>query len=449
MVYQKSSMVISYTNRGTALSFRVVHQRGSVTPFVAMLVIMMLGTLGVSLDLMRDFETYHQLEFAAQSAALYGLSLATNADGSYTQASARDNIAAAVIAAGNANWNSAQSGPTEGLWSKPVTFTAADIVFVNNVNDANELFLQVTARRDGSDAIAQFFWPLLFTQLSGNEIPPDLRTFRTSKVVEVLGQSASRIGAGAPLDTPQTTRAVDLVGFASLPLAISNAQFATIASPSRTNAQYTIDLISSTQGSIRGCFVNLIGSGSGDNYYGSATGDLAVDQLEGLLNYFAAGTRQLTLAPAMVERGSQLNAFDPNDASFFARRNEVAQALRQLPGRDYILPVLAGDPSFITRNTVVGFARFRLGQVTIINNMPTAVTVFIAESVPVRNASSVTGFSSIPGNAGNLMPPPVYPFVPRPLDLSSNGVAQRPRGIALGPAISPRSLQIVNTSKVN
>jgi hypothetical protein len=414
-----------------------------------MSVIMMLGMLGISVDLMRDFETYHQLEFAAQAAALYGLSLATNIDGSYSLTSAQTNIAAAVAAAGAASWNSAQFGPDNSTWSKPVTFASSDIQFVKNPKDGNEFFLQVTARREAGNALKQFFVPVLHTALPASAVPAGVKTFSTQTVVEVLGQPASRIGAGPPLNSSGGTRASDLIEFATLPLAISNAQFATIANPSQQGTTYTIDLVSSTSseyrgsapaGHVKGCLVNVASTGGGSIYYGNAQGNLAIEQLEGLFNYFGAKALQQTIAPALVERGSRLSAFDPADPVFLSRRSEISQALIQLPHKFYIIPVLAVDPNFSSTNIVVGFARLKLNQVNVQGNVPTSVAVDIAETVPVRNASSATGFSGIPMNLSTLMPAPVYPFIPRQFDPGSNGVSARPRGVVLAPAISPRQI---------
>ena len=58
--------------------------RGSVTPFIVMSAFLFLVTMGFCIDLMRDFESASQLNFAAQSAVLYALSLATNSNGSYS-----------------------------------------------------------------------------------------------------------------------------------------------------------------------------------------------------------------------------------------------------------------------------------------------------------------------------------------------------------------------------
>jgi len=435
------------TQRRRKLSFR--SERAAVMPFIAMSLCLLMVTAGISIDLMRAFQTVHELEFGAQAAALYGLSLATNSDGSYSSTSAQPNIQNAISIAQSNSWNTAQAGPagnpTSSPWSKPVSFST--VAFVPNPLDANEYFLQVTSQRSGLDALQEFFLPLAYVGLSTTSVPPQVQQVSPSSTVEVLGQPATRIGAGAPINSPSGTRAFDLMGFASLPLAISNLQFSAIASPTQTNQQYTIDLVASTQteytappppGHIKGCLVNVAGTGTLGSYYGNGQGGAAIDQLEGLLGYFGAQSGQQPIAPAVVEAGSRLNGFDP--ALLGARQSEVYTALSTVPSRFYIVPVLASDPSFTSQNIVVGFARLQL-QVSFVAGV-LSITGNLGDSVPVRNASSATGFSSIPGNTANLMPAAIAPFLPRQVDQASNGVSLRPRGLVLAPATSPRQLAL-------
>ncbi len=446
---------------------------GAITPFIAMAVILMMGMMGVCIDLTRDFETARQLKFAAQSAAIYGLSLATNTDGTYTATAAMNNIQNGILQAGNNSWNVAEFGPATnavtsnpkpGIASEPVTFAAGDVQFVNNPLDNSEFFLQLTARRQGQDALQQFFLPLLYTSFNG-PAPQSVRTVSTHRVVEVLGQPATRIGAGAPLNSAAGTRESQLAGFAALPLAISYNQFAPLTNPALTNTQYTIDLVTSKSagavaaGHIKGCLVNLSSTANGATVYGGATGTTAVNQLLGLLGYFGAQTGQPAIAPAVVEMGSALFAFDPAQWSA-AQQRAIAQALAPnnfRPGL-YIIPVLANDPNFgavgVTGpNQVVGFAHLNLTSFTIANGVPTQATVLISDplsgsySVPVRNATAAI-MSSIPTGSltlmGSFLPANTGlvsdPFLPRTYDPVANTVSIRPRGIVLAPALSPRQI---------
>jgi hypothetical protein len=421
-------------------------KRGSVTPFLAVSVVFMLATLGLAMDLMRDFEAHRQLQFAAQSVALFGAAQSSQIDGSYSLSTAQDNIVSAIVAASGGNWNIAQFGPVNNTWSKPVSFDASNVQFISNPADASEFFTQVTASRDGLDALQQFFLPAVFTSLNGQQAPQSVRSVSTHSTIEVIGQPASRVGSGAPA-TSIDQGIANFSGFASFPLAISNQQFATIANPSQTTLNYVIDFVSSTSselrgapaaGHLKGCLVNLCPATSTTSFYGSGQGDTAIDQLQGQLNYFGATATVQTIAPAVVERGSLLNAFDPADPTFLKRANEISQTLVQVPQKFYIIPVLANDPTFTGQNSVVGFARVSLGQTIFVAGEPSAINITIGESIPLRNASSAVGFATTQVTSGTLMPAPIFPFLPRQFDSASGGVSKRPRGIVLAPALSPR-----------
>lgn len=428
-------------------AYSSARMRGSIMPFIAVTAIVLMGALGICTDLQRDFQAASELQFAAESAAIYGLSLSTNADGSYSLAEAQSNISTALESS-YAAINSAELGPQtlsqSPPWSGPVTFAPSDINFVQNPNlsDSNDFFLQLTGRRDGNNALMQFFLPILGTSIA-KQLPPSF--VNSVQTVEVIGQPASRIGAGA-LSVENGMRANDLVGFASLPLAISNQQFAQIADPSQTTTNYTVDLVSSQSvgnslapNHLKGCFVNPVLDSS--QAYASASGDQSIDQFKGLFNYFAG--QQQAIAPSLLERGSALAAFDPLDPAFVARQAEINQSVLQLPiNQYYIIPVLANDPTFVGSNEVVGFARLLLaGQPTIVNGAITSFSVQLGDSVPVRNAVAVAGSSNLDTSGSTMMPAPVYPFLPRQIDLASGGISARARGIVMAPSLSPRRIR--------
>ncbi len=439
---------------------------GSVMPFVAVSVIFMLGTVGIVTELTRVFETVRQLKFSAQATALYGLSLSTNSDGSYSTSAAQTNIQTAIANASAAAWNSAQCGPVGNIfasgslsrtsiaWSNSVSFAQSDINFVNNPLNANEFFVQLsTASWAGNNPLQQFLLPLLwlYTNPIGSRLAASEYTASAPQTIEVIGQPASRIGPAAPLGSQSGTRAGDLVGFAALPLAISNLQFASIANPAQTpvpNA-LTIDLVASNSaeyggtapaGHVKGCLVNVYGTGTNGSYYGNGSGNTAINQLIALLGYFSGINAQAAITPAVVEEGSQLNGYNPADPTLSASQtNNITKAISQLPlGGYYIVPVISGDPSFSNTNTVAGFARLQLASIAPTKGIVTSLTMNIPQSVPVRNASSATGYSSIPGQSTTLMPAPVYPFTPRQYDSSSGGVTVSPLGVVLAPALSCR-----------
>ncbi len=435
-------------------SFR---RRGSVAPFVAFSLLLVVAYVGFSTDVMRNFLCVRKLQFAADSAACYAYSCACNADGSYAPDQAKANMSAALAQCGSLDsqpWNSAPSGPSDrqSAWESGVCFSGADISFVNNPNpdDRSELFLDVTARREGDDALRQFFLPAIYALNSLSGVPAGADLAKPYRQSEAVGQPASRIGQGPPPGR-NDARALALSGFAVLPLAISNVQFETAAYPGQTRTTYVVDLFDSKSpqllqpalpGHFKGCFVNVASRGGGAGYYGDAQGNLAIDQLIGLVKYFSPSADASAVPPAAVERGSKLSAFDPADPVFLTRKAGFLSALRQMPsGRYFIVPVLSGDPSFSSLNEVVGFARLRLLQILNQGGTELSPVFEIGESVPVKNACHANGVAALaPASVGTPMPAPVRPFVDRSTDTVSNFLSTRPRGVVLAPALSPRRL---------
>jgi hypothetical protein len=423
-------------------------------PFLAMTVIVLLGAVGICIDFQRDFQAAAELSYAATDAASYALSMSTSPDGSYTQANAQAQITQA-LQSGLSSINLAQLGPQSSAqnqpWSGPVNFSASDINFVPNPNqeDANDFFLQLTARRDGDNALKQFFLPLFNTSLTSNANLP-LSTINSRQTIELISQPATRIGPGA-LNAASGSRAAELAGFAAFPLAISNQQFQSIAAPSQTGTNYTIDLVSSQSvqnpsapNHMKGALVNLILSAgtNSDGTYSAAQGNQAINQLEGLISYFGATSTSQTLAPSLVESGSNLSAFDTADPAFVARQSELSQELASLTmNKYYIIPVLANDPQFSSTNSVIGFARLLLSSAQVTNGVVQSFSVQLGESVPVRNAVAVFGYSNAAPQANTVMPAAVAPFLPRQIDNASGGISTRSRGVVMAPALSPRNLK--------
>jgi hypothetical protein len=422
-------------------------------PFLCFSVALFIGTLGICVDLMRDFQTAHQLEFAAQTAALYGLSMESNTDGSYSTLTAPSNIENAIMTAGGDGWNQAEVGPVGNLWRAPVSFGQSDIAFVGSgsVADPTDILVQLSARRDGSDSLHQFFLPAFSTSFPPSSSPQGGATVTAKESIEVVNQPASRVGPGAPGSANNATRAGQLAGFAAFPLAISLTQYAAMANTANIAPPHntiTIDMVGSkttaaTQANhVKGCFVNVAATNGGASYYDAAQGNNALSELQALLNYFAAGSSSQVVAPAMVERGSQLNAFDPADAKFAAQQTQIFNWLnsaRTPSTRFLIVPVIAADPSFSATNRVTGFARLQLTNVVPPANGKIAqITAVMGESVSMRNASSATGFSAIPTNLGVQMPAPIVPFSARTYDSASGAISARARGIVMAPALSPR-----------
>lgn len=425
---------------------------GQILPLAAFGLVALVAALGIAIDLMRNFQTVEELQYAAQASGLYAMSLATAADGSYSQDIARANMSEAVMSAGNGQWNTAQSGPfdTGSPWQSAVAFSADDITFVGNPNrqDVDDLFLQVRARRDGDDALTRLFIPAVYAArvFAGGTVPDEARTASPYRIAEIVGQPAARIGAAVP-DGASGLRAGELANFACLPLAISNEQFVSFAQSNQAASSIEVDLVDSQsaeyngaapQGHVKGCFVNVAATGDANQYYGSAEGDLAIDELESLLGYFTPGASP-RLSPGVVERGSLLSGFDPAHPAFKTRAAELAARAAALPYKYYIVPVVRNDPSFTQHNEVVGFARLKLTGASTKSGALTSLTCEIGESVPVRNASCGSTLVSVPQASGQQLPAPVAPFLPRTVDQPSGGLTARPRGVVLAPALSPRS----------
>ncbi|MBS1996864.1 MAG: hypothetical protein JSS86_11155 [Cyanobacteria bacterium SZAS LIN-2] len=419
-------------------------------PFLALSVILLMGAAGIVTDLMRDFQTVRELRYAAQATALYAASYSAAATGAYNQSAVQN----AITTPGTALTNSAQIGPTQVYkqGAAPVVFEATDAAFVSNPADAGETFLKLTARRQGPTSVAQFFLPLLFTGLN-TALPKSIRTFDTTQSIEVIGQPATRIGAGPPSAQSGVSRSDDFYGYAALPIAISYQQFASAvgAAQGAASVTRTIDFVSSANaavlpGHIPAAFVNLAATAGNVNYHDTAQGALAVGQLQGLLSYFALAGQSAALAPACIETGSPISAFDPADPAFTSGQNQtkIAALVNALPDRTYILPVVAGSQPLLAtaqavnvRNTVVGFAYARITKPSV-SAQPFSVNITFVPSPPLRNVASAAGLATLPPNAGNFLPAPALVFQPRTFDAASGGVTSRYPGVAMAPALSPR-----------
>jgi len=436
--------------------------RGSVLPVVVFSLGIAAAYLALAMDVMRTVEATRQIQFAADSAALYGYSYAVDSQRNYAPANAQVSIAQRVKSTGGdaSAWNSANSGPGDGnrQGQSPVSFADFDIKLATSANplDSTDLFLQVRARRDGSDAIRLFFFPAIFAANAflGMPVPPDLNQAAPYRITEVVGQPASRIGAGARLDAPAGSRQADLIGFACLPLAISNLEFAQAAGPATTQSVYPVDLVSratgyqSTPARFAACFVNLAPTGSTSDYYGAYQGNLAIDNLTQTLRYFAAGSAQQVVPPGIVERGAMLGGLDPADPAFVNRKAEILNAFNQLPlNRNYVVPVVRADPLVGTRNNeVVGFAWLKLVGKLNADGSDFQVSFQIgppAETpLSVRNAAVDNGLRSLvlTGGVATRMPAPVPPFLARRWSPDLTVLDARPRGVVLAPSPSPRTI---------
>lgn len=445
-------MIASKSYRKTSASRAA--QCGAVMPFVVVSMLVLIAFLGVSVDMMRSVYTVRRLQFALDAAALHAYSYAASDTVAYDTARMQTAIQDPNGSAGGA-WNDAPAGGTDR--SSPartdVLVNPSEMVLVENPEDQSERFLQLIGRRQGQDGLRFAFLPALYTMdaMSGGAVPAEAQGMEPARITEVIGQPATRIGAGPPRGGASSQRQADLQGFASFPLAISNQQFLAASLPNEPRVTYTIDLVQSTDppaaaqpGHIKGAFVNVSGTAAA---YGGGQGNVALDQLDRLAKYFWAAADASALAPYVVERGSQIRAFDPADALFQSRRAQLFVTLTQVPvGRHYIIPVLRNDPNFAGPNEVVGFARLRINRIVGVNpgtgSQEFSIIADIGQSVPVRNTASGGGLSTTFPNPNNgaLMPAPVNPFADRQWNQAANSISVRNRGVVLSPALSPRKL---------
>jgi hypothetical protein len=428
---------------------------GSVLPFIAFSMAVVVACVAFSVDVTRNIVAVRKLEFAADAAGLYAYAHGVSADGTYNATTANSNMASALSVPNGATtlpWNEAPSGPqsSQGPWNTAVAIDGSDVSFVQNPADSQETFLRLTARRQGTDALKQFFMPAIraFDTLGSSTTTTAQTTVEPYRTTEIVGQPACRIGMGAP----RTGQSVsDLAGFAVFPLAISNVQFQPASSPTVTNKNYVIDLISSQNLTasalpfhMQAAFVNVGSSGGTVTYYGSGQGNQAIDQLISLLKYFYAQPDGNATSPQAVERGISIPAFDAADATFTTRKTALINVLQQLQTapRTLILPVVASAPqAFPASLKVVGFARMSIVQLVNTAGDDFAITLKIEDSVALPNATCGNNLVSIPQMTGATMPPAVSPFRNRTYASNNNSLSVRQRGVVLAPALSPRDLK--------
>lgn len=434
---------------------------GSVGPVIVFSLTMIVAFIALSVDVARTVHAAQAIRFAAESAGLHAYRMLFTDDGQRRQGSPEELALSALqepAGASFAAWNFAPSGPKNGTTQTAVWFDSSDVAVVANASsgDQSDFALRVRARREGADALRMFFLPAIysFSSWSGLSAPASAYEALPNRTIEIITQPATRIGAGPERGSIASSGGRSLAGFATFPLAISNKQFFTVAENSRPGARLTIDIVDSTQAStrpaagshIKGAFVNVAGSG-GLQYYGNSIGGLAISQLKGTLEYFAGTPAGAIYCPAMVERGSILSAFDAGEQSFKAEATSILSATSRSisPVRYHALPVLAGDPEFIQRNQVIGFARIALIEVTrSATTGDITVSAILGESTPMLNASVGTGFAEIPLLGETAVPAPIAPFRPRAFDPAANTIARRMTGIVMAPTLSPRKVQGVS-----
>lgn len=432
---------------------------GAALPLVVFSVLVVAAFLALTVNVMRNALAVRKLQFAAEAAATHALSLSTDAIGNYTPGGAESRALTALTASGGdaaSAWNSAPIGPVDyksGPYNAGVAFGNENVQVTRNPADDSEMWLRITARRQGADALRMSFLPMILAinLRDGEALPGNAYQVEPWRTTEVIGQPASRIGAGAPRTDATAGRAAELAGHAVFPLGITLREFQLLANPAEARTRYIVDMQASNSptfsqpaanGHLKGYFVNVTATG-GANYYGDGSGNLSVDQLMANLRYFRVAADNTETPPAAIERGGRLAWFDQADASVASRKAQIISALRQLPlPRHYLMPILRNDPQVGTRNEVVGFGRLRVAQAVNASGTDFEILVDVADSVPVRNASSATGMAAVPPFVGTLLPEPVVPFRMRRNIGASDAIEIRSRGIALAPAVSARQFRV-------
>lgn len=456
--------------------------RAAVLPLVAFIIVLGVAFMAFSVDVMRTAYASSAVRYGAEAAALGAFSASLTSpeqvfSRSQAEANIRQTIGQASGAIDNFSWNRAPYGPdssAQGLAAaeSAVRFDASDVTVVDNPNsaDSGDYFLQVRGRRDDGDALKLFFFPLIYAfsgsapsdGLPGPAVPAEARLASPHRLVEVIAQPASRIGAGVPRTGSSTSsspsaRDQDLIGFATLPVALSNLQFKLLADPNSALSTAAIKITlapsatsaAASTNTMRGALVNVTRSASSINYYNDAASNTSVNQLLASLAYFAPIVSASEIPPALVERGSRLSAFNLS-SSLFTSATVQQQLLSQLQklqvGRSYIFPVLASDPNFVNAgpsNEVVGFARLKLLSTPVIFDQAIALTVMLEpDSVALRNASFANAAAVVPSSASSsstgLLPAPVAPFKARVLLPDGVGISTRPHSVVMAPSLSPR-----------
>ncbi len=445
---------------------------GAVLPFVAFIIVLGIAFVAFCVDVMRTAYASSAVRYAAEAAALgaFSSTLSTPAQ-SYSRDQAESNIRQAIFQASGSSgpaWNTAPYGPNSALSGRAaaesaVHFEDADITFLDNPNtaDSGDYFLQLRGRRDNADSLKLFFLPLIYAFNGAGigsvaTVPTEMTFASPQRLVEIIAQPASRIGAGVPRTAGSAMRDQDLIGFATLPIALSNKQFAALANSANSALPAYNLLLSPTSsipaGTISGALVNLTPSPSTLAYYNQASSSLNVNQLVANLAYFAPGPTNNEIPSAMVERGSLISNFNLNSNLFTSAtvQQQLVNQLRQLSiGRSYIFPVVAENPTFATGEVskVVGFARLRLlGSPTVFSQGNFNLSVALEpDSVAVRNASFANARAAIPAATSAMMPAPIAPFTAR--IKIGEGMSVRPRSIVMAPSLSPRTTS--SSSMVN
>ncbi|MBC7998202.1 MAG: hypothetical protein IAF58_09680 [Leptolyngbya sp.] len=455
MISPKSSSIKRNLRNGRIFSAR--NENGAVLPFVFFAFSVCFAFLALTLDVMRTVHCASALTHAARTASLYSYQKAFSDDGVYDQSQMQSNLSLALAeinGSQGAPWCTAPAGPfqSSNATETPVVFESTDLKISQNINsqDPGDFYLSLRARRDGADGLSMRFLPLIygFNNIVGLPVPAGVDVANPYRVVEVCAQPATRIGAGdasrlAPL-RPWFNPAL----CSCFPLALSYEQMRVASQSDQTVQIYAVkvrgsksSISNNAMNDILGCFVNLTPTGGAQNYYGGTAGAQSVNQLYENLGTFSNAHSSGVSASGVVERDSQIRAFDVSSPEFSSRAQQIASRVKALcSGRFYMMPVVEQNPLISQNNKVVGFARMKLVDVTL-DSATNAFTILVSigESRPMANASVGTQIAAVPKTGGvNLTTPAKDIFGARLYNFASNSLSAAPRGIVMAPATSPR-----------
>jgi len=427
-------------------------EQGAIFPLAVFLIVVAVAFIALTVDVMRSAYTVGQLRFAAQSAALaaYGRQVLAPEE-FFNPAQARQHIADTLARIngdlGEAAWNSALKGPdSSGESVSAVRFDADKVEFPQNLSDDQEFFVRLNVRRTGSDALQNLFMPLVFAFGGGDS---SVLTTDPQFSVDVVGQPATRVGKGVDRLTSDLSEQ-SKIGFAAFPLAISNQQFASIATSATPQTSYVLDVVKNSTdvvpaGHIKAGLVNLK-AGNNIDYYAGVDGEVAISDLVSQINYFVPGTTP-QVPPQAVERGAYLGVIKPQGSAYDNQLGRLSAALAAIKLRpyNYILPVIKGDPAVgigpsgrSAANEVAGFALLQITDV-VVNPSAQAgpalsITVKLAPSTVMPNCCVDATRLSL--QSQDAAPAQVAPFVSRTFS-AAGALSRRPNALVLAPALAP------------
>ncbi len=451
-------------------------RNGSILPMVAVGLVIFAVFLAFSLDIMRTIYDKSAMNYACKAAALAAYAFDPNEARLINSASADlfqnanfFQLISETLSNQSALYplpkNMTPVGPdfTNNVSYLPATFNFSNNNLAANPADPSEIFLRVPMQNTVTNGLQMFFLPAMFIPNwgpDGTASATHMSQALMSADDEVVGQPASRIGAGPTQGqinaSPNLVALADCVVF---PLAITYNDFVNVVTNSALGTPFFFTLNSNTNSNnttwqqapsvsyptLRTAFVDVAGFPGQSSYY-QYNASSNIQDLQNLLGYFLPGFPGTP--PGCVERGSKLSVIDPaslNTQQLSAITTNLNK-IQTTAKRYFILPVVqqALPGSAGVRATVVGFALMK-NQSMVSSTKDKVQFVFTSVgAIPLKNASASNDLAAVPNaftGAKNFLPavPPIYPFTARQYIQASNSITSRPISVALAPSLSARS----------